>query len=283
MADTSTPLKAREHARAQAGTVAETMPTIPASAAKNLPSGVGPQDVLWDETIPGGGYSSRILPRGARLRLTNLKGDACANVLFYNADRPIERLNVADTVKVQWNAYLGKGKLLLSDMGRVLMSIMDDTCGQHDTFCGASNVKTNAAKYGDGTNSGPHPNARDRFLLALARYGLGRRDVMPNINLFKQVRIETDGSTTFMEHSSKPNDHVELRAEMNILIVVANTPHVLDHRPTYNCTPLRLTAWRGPVTTMDDPIRNTNPENIRAFENVEDYFLTATPLSGARL
>src|SRR3954449_9996533 len=164
MADTSTPLKAREHARAQAGKMAETMPTIPASSAKDLPAGVSPEDVLWDETMPGGGYASRVLPRGARLRLLNLKGDACAQVLIYNADRPVERLNVADTIKVQWNGYLGKGKLLLSDMGRVLMSILDDTCGKHDTFCGASNQRTNAEKYGSGDNFGPHPNARDRFV-----------------------------------------------------------------------------------------------------------------------
>src|SRR4051794_17172144 len=132
MADTSTPLKAREHARAQAGTIVESMPTIPSSAAKDLPPNVNAADVMWDETIGAGGYASHVLPRGARLRLTNLKGDACGNVLIYNADHPIERLNVADTIKVQWNGYLGKGKLLLSDMGRVLISIVNDTCGKHD-------------------------------------------------------------------------------------------------------------------------------------------------------
>ncbi|HMB94925.1 MAG TPA: urea amidolyase associated protein UAAP1 [Tepidisphaeraceae bacterium] len=272
MTETSTPLKAREHARSQAGKVVESMPTIPASAAKDLPPNVSPQNVLWDETIAGGGYASHILPRGSRLRLTNIKGDACANVLIYNADCPTERLNVADTVKVQWNAYLGKGKLILSDMGRALMSILDDTAGNHDTFCGASNAKTNARKYGAGDNYGPQPNARDRFLLALAKHGLGRKDVMPNINLFKNVRIEKDGSCTFVENSSKAGDFVELRAEMNVLVVIANTPHVLDPRKTYTCTPLRLTAWRGEITPSDDPIRNATPENQRAFENVEEYF-----------
>lgn len=272
MADTSTPLKAREHARAMAGTVVESMPTIPASVAKDLPGGVGPGDVIWDETIGGGGYAARVLPRGSRLRLLNVGGDSCANVLIYNADRPIERLNIADTVKVQWNAYLGAGKLLLSDMGRVLMSILDDTCQQHDTFCGASNQKTNAAKYGSGDNYGPQPNARDRFLLALAKYGLGRKDVMPNVNFFKEVRIEADGSTTFIEKSSTPGDSMILRAEMNVLIVVANTPHVLDPRSKYSATPLRLTAWRGPVIPENDLIRNATPENLRAFQNVEDYF-----------
>jgi uncharacterized protein len=275
MTDTSTPLKARDHARAQAGAIAETMPTIPASKATELPAGVRAADVLWDETIPIGGYASRVLPRGARLRLINLKGDACANVLIYNADRPIERLNVADTVKVQWNGYLGKGKLLLSDMGRVLMSIIDDTCGHHDVFCGASNVKTNAAKYGSGDNFGPCPNARDRFTLALAKHGLGRKDIAPNVNFFKAVKIDPDGPTIFVEKSSKPGDQVVLRAEMNMLVVVANTPHVLDPRKTYTGTPLKLTAWRGTFTPMDDPIRNAAPESTRAFENVEDYFLTA--------
>lgn len=272
MADTSTPLKAREHARAMAGTVVESMPTIPASSAKDLPRGVGPGDVIWDEMIGAGGYASRVLPHGSRLRLLNVGGDACANVLLYNANKPIERLNVPDTVKVQWNAYLGPGKLLLSDMGRVLMSIVEDTCGHHDTFCGASNQKTNAAKYGSGDNYGPQPNARDRFLLALAKHGLGRKDVMPNVNFFKEVRIGPDGSTAFIEKSSKPGDSMILRAEMNVLVVIANTPHVLDPRPKYTATPLRLTAWRGPITPENDPVRNATPENLRAFQNVEDYF-----------
>ncbi len=272
MADTSTPSKARDHARAQAGTVAETQPMIPATAAKDLPTGVKSSDVIWDETIPGGGYSSRVLPRGARLRITNLKGDGCANLLIYNADHPIERLNAADTIKVQWNGYLGKGKLLLSDMGRVLMSILDDTCGKHDTFCGPSNAKTNAAKYGVGENYSPAPNARDRFILALLKHGLSRRDVMPCVNLFKNVRIDpSSGAASFVENSSKAGDFVELRAEMNVLVVIANTPHVLDPREKYTCTPLRLTAWRGPVTREDDAIRNSAPESLRAFQNVEDY------------
>jgi hypothetical protein len=270
---TATPLKAREHARAQAGTVTDDMPILPASNATDLPPGLRPQDVLWEETIAGGGYASRVLKRGSRLRLTNVGGDACCNFLIYNADRPLERLNVADTIKVQWNGYLGQGKLLLSDMGRSLMSILHDTCGQHDTFCGASNPKTNAAKYGTGANYTPHPNARERFLIALAKHGLGKRDVMPNVNFFKNVRIEKSGAMTFNEKSSKPGDVVELRADMNVLVVFANTPHVLDPRPQYTCTPLRITAYRSEPAGADDPIRNASPEAQRAFLNVDDYFL----------
>jgi hypothetical protein len=250
------------------------MPTIPASAAKNLPPGVDAADVLWDETIDAGEYCARVLKRGSRLRLTNLDGDGCANVLLYNADRPIERFNVADTVKVQWNGYLGEGRLLLSDMGRVLMSITTDTAGgRHDTFCGASNERSNAKKYGQGANYTACPNARDRFMLALLKYGLGRKDIPPNVNLFKTVRAADDGSLKFVEASGKPGEYVELRAEMNVLVVIANTPHVLDPRKTYTATPIRVLGYRGAVTPADDPIRNSTPEALRAFENVEDYFL----------
>lgn len=270
--DLSDPYKAREHARAQAGTKVRAMPTIPASAATDLPAGVTAQNVTWDETLGAGDYAARVLPRGTRLRMTNLDGDGCVNLLVFNADRPIERLNVADTVKVQWNAYLGPGKLLLSDMGRVLMSIIADTCGNHDTFCGCSSAKSNAKKYGVGDNYSPFPNARDRFLLALLKYGLGKKDIPANVNFFKGVKVESDGGLTFVEKSSAAGQFVELRAEMNVLVVAVNTPHVLDPRPAYTCTDVRLTAWRGPVTPGDDPIRNATPENLRAFENAEDYF-----------
>ena len=271
--DLSTPLRARDHARAQGNTRVRAMPTIPASSATDLPPGVAPADVVWDETLDAGEYCARILKRGTRARLVNVEGDACANVLVYNADRPIERLNVADTVKVQWNAYLGAGKLLLSDMGRVLMSLTADTFGRHDTFCGASNEKSNARKYGRGENYSPFPNARDRFALALAKYGLGRKDIPANVNFFKHVKVEADGALTFDRRPGTPGEYVELRAEMNVLLVVANTPHVLDPRPTYAASPLRVLAWRGPVTPPEDPIRTSTPEAIRAFENTEDYYL----------
>ena len=270
--DLSTPNKARDHARAQAGTKVPNMPMIPASTARNLPAGVRPEDVLWDEAIAGGEYCARILPRGSRLRLTNVDGDGCAGVLVFNADRMIERLNVADTVKIQWNAYLGKDKLLLSDMGRVLMSIIEDTSGSHDTLCGTSNEKLNASRYGQGSNYSPFPNGRDRFLLALLKFGLGRKDIPPNVNFFKSVRVETDGGLTFVSRPPRPGEFVELRAEMNVLVAVVNTPHVLDPRPAYTVTPIRMTAWRGRVTPADDKIRNSTPEALRAFQNVEDYF-----------
>ncbi len=265
------PLAARDHARSMAGTVVEAMPVLP-PVASDLPDGVMPNDVVWEETIAAGGYATRRISRGSRLRMIDLAGDACASLLVFNAEMPTERLNVADTVKVQWNAYLGQGKLLLSDMGRVMMSIVEDSAGTHDAFCGTSNAATNAAKYGEGSNSGPCPNGRDRFLLGVAKHGLQRRDVHPCVNLFKSAIIAADGTITPQIGPYTPGRSVVLRAEMDVIVVIANCPHVLDPRDQWAVTPLRATAWRGPITTEDDPIRNATPEGQRAFLNVEDYF-----------
>jgi urea carboxylase-associated protein 2 len=269
--DTSTPLAARDHARSMAGTAVETMPTLPARDARELPAGVEPGQVVWEETIGPGGYTSRVLARGTRLQLTDVEGDACLSLLAYNADQPIERLNVADTVKVQWNAYLRAGSLLLSDMGRVLLSIREDGSGEHDAFCGCSSERSNRARYGDGANHGPFPNARDRFLLALAKHGLGKKDLMPNINLFKGVRIGEEGGMELLAGRTRAGAAVELRAEMNVLVVLANTPHPLDDRPGYHATPVRILAWRGAPTAEDDATRNATPEGLRAFLNAEDW------------
>jgi urea carboxylase-associated protein 2 len=261
---------ARDHARSLAGARTRFQPVIPASHATDLPPGIDPARVVWEETIGAGGYTARVLQRGAVVRLTDLEGDSCANVLAYNADRPIERLNVADTVKVQWQAYLGVNSLLLSDMGRVLMSIAADTSGTHDALCGGSSEQRNAAKYGSGGAHGPHPNARDRFAVAIAKFGLPRRAIPPSINFFKGVRIAQDGTLEFNTSERPPGAYVELRAEMPVLFVVANTPHVLDPRPAYVATPLRVTAWSDAPTAPTDPLWTSTPEVERAYLNTQD-------------
>ncbi|KPF90180.1 urea amidolyase associated protein UAAP1 [Novosphingobium sp. AAP93] len=266
------PNAARDHARAQGGTVVEAMPILP-PAVPDLPEGVDASDLLWEETVAPGGYATRRLPRGSRLRLIDTKGDASASLQIFNAEMPTERYSFADTVKIQWNAYLAEGKFLLSDMGRVLMSIFKDTTGgTHDTFSGTSNAYTNAAKYGDGRNSGQFPNGRDRFLLGAAKHGLQRRDIHAAITLFKGAKIGDDGTIEPQIGPFEPGREVILRAEMDVIVVIANVPHVLDPRPDYTVTPLRLTAWRGPVAAEDDPIRTATPEGLRAFLNVEDYY-----------
>jgi urea carboxylase-associated protein 2 len=265
---TSTLEQARAHARAQARSVTGTGPTIPASSATDLPEGVASADVLWDETIAPGGYAARVLPRDSVLRITDIEGDACVQLLAYAAANPAERLNVADTVKVQWQAYLGAGSLLLSDMGRVLLTIVEDTSARHDCLCGGSNRATNQARYGDGSVWGGAPNARDLLALGAAKHGLGRVDLPPSMNLFKGSPIAPDGSIGF-DGDARPGAYVQLRAEVAALVLLAVTPHPLDDRPEYTVTRVRGTAWRA-ERPADDPLRRSSPERERAFQNTDE-------------
>jgi urea carboxylase-associated protein 2 len=267
---TASPRAAREHARRLEGASARYRPTVPASAASFAPDGIDAEQMLWAETVGPGGYAVRRLPLGAVVRLTDVDGDACANVLVFNALRPVERLNVADTVKVQWQAYLGTGALLLSDMGRALMSIGSDTSGVHDALCGASNERRNRAKYGTGSSHGPCPNARDRFAVGIAKFGLARRDIVPSVALFKGAQVATDGTLTFVPGAGA-GAYVELRAEVPVLFAVANTPHPLDPRTEYVATALRIAAWQSRPTTRADDLWASTPEVERAFLNTEQF------------
>jgi urea carboxylase-associated protein 2 len=246
-----------------------TQPTVPARDATDLPPGVAGGDVIWDETIGGGNYASRALARGSVVRLTDVEGSACVQLLAFNALQPSERLNVADTVKVQWQAYLGAGTVLLTDLGRPLLRILEDTSGRHDAFAGASTRRSNEARYGAGAIDGPYPNARDRFAVAVAKHGLDRRDVHPCVSFFQGVRVEPDGSLRFTG-SAGPGTWIELRCELPALLVFANTPHPLDPRDEYVATPVRTTAYRSAAAPDRDGL---SPEMQRAYENLDDYLL----------
>jgi urea carboxylase-associated protein 2 len=256
---TGTTHAAREHARAQAGGLAEAMPLVPA-----------PDGAVWSETVAGGGYTSKVLARGTTVRLTDIHGDACAHVLLYNADQPWERLNVADTVKVPWQAYLAAGHPLLSDQGRVLATIVADSSGSHDALCGTSVRAVNEERYGDGAPQGGSPAGRELFLIAAAKHGLGIRDLPPSVSFFKGVRVEEDGRLLFLD-SARPGLSVELRAELPLVVLVANVPHPLDPRAEYTCTTLSVEAWRGEPTRPGDSLWIATPEVERAFLNTADY------------
>jgi urea carboxylase-associated protein 2 len=178
-------------------------------------------------------------------------------------------LNVADTVKVQWQAYLGPGTVLLTDLGRPLLRILEDTSGRHDAFAGASTRRTNAARFGDGAVEGDFPNARDRFAVAVAKHGLDRRDVHPCVSFFQGVRVDPDGALRFTG-SAGPGAWLELRCELPVLLVLANTPHPLDPRDEYLATPVRVTAYRGGPA---EDRHGLSPEMGRAYENLDDYLL----------
>lgn len=267
---TASPLGARDHARAQGGTVVDTMPTVPAADAPDWPAEVAPEDRLHAETVAGGNYTTVVLARGTVLDLTDLEGDACAHLVLTNAAQVDERLNVADTVKIQWQAYLGAGSMLLSDRGRVLATVVEDTSGRHDTFAGTSSRAANEAWYGDGSPQGGTPAGRELLLLAALKNGLDARDVPPSLSFFQGVRIADDGTTEFTG-SAGAGARVRLRLELPCVVLLANVPHPVDPRAEYVSTPLRVRAWRGEPAGLDAPEAAVGPEAARAFANTIDY------------
>lgn len=267
---TDTVLAARADARAQGGRAAEAMPYVPASTTPYPPPDVDPTALVWAETVAGGGYTHKVVARGTRVRLEDPIGDACAHVLLFNADQPWERLNVADTQKIGWQAYLGVGHQLLSGDGRVLATIVADTSGRHDALCGTSTALRNQQKYGDSAPEGPAPSGRELFTLAAAKHGLGPRDLPPSISFFQGVRAAPDGGLVFVGNSGAGGS-VDLLAELPLVILVADVPHPVDPRPAYTVGPLRIHAWRSRPTGPADPLWDASPESHRAYLNSVDY------------
>ncbi len=148
----------RADARAQADRRSEWMPYVPASSSPFRPDGVAADGLTWAETVAPGGYAHRVLARGSRLRFDDPTGDACAHLVLHDALAPWERLNVADTVKIPWQAYLGEGSPLLSGDGRILASIVEDDSGHHDALCGTSTDALNDRRYGGSAPEGPTPS-----------------------------------------------------------------------------------------------------------------------------
>jgi urea carboxylase-associated protein 2 len=268
--ETDTVLAARADARAQGGAVADAMPYLPASSTPYPPPGVDTSALTWAETVAGGNYSHKVVAPGTRILLADVTGEACAHVLLYNTLEPWERLNVADTVKIGWQAYLTTNHPLLSGDGRVLATIVGDDSGQHDALCGTSTAAANQARYGDSAPQGPSPSGRELLVLAAAKHGLAPRDLPPSISFFQGVTVNADGSLKFTG-SAGPGKSVELLAELPLIILIANVPHPVDPRPAYTCGPLRVHAWRSAPTTQADPRWDATPEAHRAYLNTADY------------
>lgn len=267
---TDSVLAARADARAQAERTAAYMPYRPASSSPFVPADVDPAVLTWAETVAPGGYTHKVVARGTRVRLDDPTGHACANVILYNALEPSERLNVADTIKIPWQAYLGAGHPLLSGDGRALATISADSSGRHDTFCGTSTDEFNVAKFGSAAPEGPSPSGRSRFILAASKHGLTGRDLPPSISFFQGVRVEADGALTF-QGSARAGTHVELVAEIPLLILIVNVPHPLDPADDYLVGPLRVHAWPGTPTGPADSRFTASPELNRAYLNSIDY------------
>ncbi|GAB05910.1 urea carboxylase-associated protein 2 [Gordonia amarae] len=274
--DTATTAGARDHARAQAAGITDSMPVVPARDWPTSPEGVAAAHLTWAETVPGGRYTTKVLARGTRIRLRDIDGRASAHVLLWRADAPWERLNVADTVKVPWQAYLGEGHPLLSDQGRVLATVVADGSGHHDALCGTTTLAGNAAKYGAGEVHSASPAGRELFLLSAAKNGLTPTDVPPSVSFFHGVVAGADGALT-STGTAGPDASVELILHLPCIVAIANTAHPLDPAPEFSTGPVEVLAWRA-ESDLDAVIAGAadrEPEYGRAVANSEDAWAAA--------
>lgn len=232
--------------------------------------------IIFEEHLPGGGLWSWVLRRHTTLRLTDLEGGANVSLMAYNADAPLDRLNLPDTLKAQYTAKLTRGHVLMSDMGRVLLSITADTCGWHDPLGGHSNAALVRSKYGERNyqtaRNDWYRNAHDNFLVELGKHGLGPRDLVANANFFSRLDVDEEGRLAFHAGNSKAGDQIDLRAEMNVLVVITTCQHPLDPNPACAPKPVKLSVLKTPPAGGDDYCRNFRGENQRSFALTERYF-----------
>jgi uncharacterized protein len=238
-------------------------------AASNAPAG----PVLWEETVPGGAHWSGVMRRGTALRFTDVEGGANVAALFWNFEEKNERYNMPDTLKAQHTAFLSRGHCGFSDMGRVLFSIVADSAGWHDTVCGVMDDALMQERFGT-KRFQEHRNAMQRsgkegLLKEMGRWGLGKRDLHANVNLFSKVTADIDGNLVFV--AGQPAI-VDLRFDMDVLLTLATCPHPLDPVSVFEPKPVKLSAWRAGIAPADDYCRNFRGENQRAFENTARYF-----------
>jgi uncharacterized protein len=233
--------------------------------------------LLFEDVVREGATWSHVLKRGTALRVTDTLGGANVGALFYNWENTAERYNMPDTLKAQHVARLTRGLVLYSDMGRVLCSITDDSVGWHDPLSGCSNAALARAKYGDvlyqDARNDYVKNAYDAFVIELAKYGMSARDLPAPVNFFSRVVVNEAGGMRFVPGHSRPGGSVELRAEMNVLVILNTCQHPLDPNPRYEPKPVALSVRRVPPPAADDSCRTSRPENERGFTLTERYFL----------
>lgn len=234
---------------------------LPPPSARGAPA-PDPQTILHRETIPGGWYWTVTLQRGQRLRIVNPAATPGVSFFAWNADDCSERYNAGDTVKVQWTAALGKGRLLLSDMGRVLASIVEDSCGAHDALVGGSTPDADPLIR----------NTRDNFVLAAGKHGLSRRDIGPCLTFFAPVVVDAEGRLQWRDGALVAGDFVELRAEMNLLVALSNCPHPLAPADAAMPQAIEALLLTPQVLSPDDLCRNATAEARRAFVNTDGLF-----------
>lgn len=230
---------------------------------------------LYTDTLPGASHWSMKVKKGYALKLADVEGGANLGVMFYNPENLLERYNAPDTLKCQHTFRLTKGHCLYSDMGRIFCSITEDSVGWHDTVCGNSNKKMVAEKWGEKNyqeaRNQRHQNGYDAFLVEIAKYGLGKKDMAANLNLFSKVAVDDTGTLMFDAGAAKAGAEIVLRFEMDTLVVMHTCPHPLNPAKTYPFKPVSYSLFQDAPVADDDFCKNLCPENGRGFENNRIY------------
>lgn len=232
---------------------------------------------LYEEEIPGGAHWSMLMRHGTTLRLIDKTGGANVGMMFYNPSNYLERYNAPDTLKCQHTFKLTQGHCLYSDMGRIFCSIIEDTLGWHDTVGGNSSRQQIAAQWGERSYQEYHNewtlSGEDSFKVELAKYGMNARDMAANLNLFSKIEVQDNGDMYFIENHSKAGDAIELRFEMDTLVVFHTCPHPMNKAAEYPRRPVIYQIRKAEPLTEQDACMNLCDENRRGFKNTELYLI----------
>ena len=206
-------------------------------------SALDPADAILSEIVAAGEPYMTMLTTGQTFRIVDLEGNQAVDTLFFNADDPREHYSLTQTIQSQRALYLGLGTTLMSSEGAPMLTIVADTCGRHDTLGGACSCESNTVRYA--LEKRFMHSCRDNFMAALAQddHGLSKRDIASNINFFMNVPVTPQGGLTFEDGISAPGKYVEMRAEMNLIVLISNCPQLNNPCNGYNPTPVRCLVW----------------------------------------
>ena len=215
-------------------------------------SKLDPADAVIDEVCLAGDPWAKVLQRGQTLRIVDLEGNQAVDTIFYSAADVGERYSLTHTIQAQGALYLTAGSVLMSSEARAMLTITADTCGRHDTLGGACSCESNTVRYA--LEKRTMHSCRDSFMLALAQIEAGteatagvprltKRDIVSNINFFMNVPVTPEGKLTFEDGISAPGKYVEMRAEMDVVVLVSNCPQLNNPCNGYNPTPVRFLVW----------------------------------------
>ena len=214
-----------------------------ATAIRIKESALDPAAAVLDHTVPAGEPYLLAIAKGQTLRIVDLEGNQAVDVIFYNRDDPAEHYSATETLLRQGGIYLTTDSVLYSDDGRPMLSIVADTCGRHDTLGGACAAESNMVRYA--LEKKFMHSCRDNYLLAIQHSdsGLSKADLVPNVNFFMNVPVTGDGGLKFDDGVSGPGKYVELRAEMDLWVLVSNCPQLNNPCNAYNPTPVQFLIW----------------------------------------